>query len=160
MMALGVIGVCLFGVIGLVANLRNDNTTTSQRMLAASLSNELLELIKAQSPQNIRNSTADSPVYLKTTTASTPNLAWRVPQAGESLTLPVEDVNSGSNGDPTLVANKLPQATWSAVFTPDAGNANLIYITINLQWRLNLTAQGRPLQYTLNTAVASGFARL
>lgn len=159
LMAVAIIGLALLGVIGGISDLRNENRATSQRMLAASLGTELLELVKALGSQNLRNSTVANPVYLKTTAAGTPNLAWRVPQAGEFLALPVEEVNSGSAADPTLV-DKLPLATWNAVFTPDAANAKLIYVTVNIQWRLNQTVRGRPLQFSLSTAVASGFARL
>lgn len=160
MVAIAIIGIALLGVIAGITSLRTENLATSQRMLATSLGTELLELIKALSSQNIRNSTAAAPVYLKTSAAGTPNATWRVPQAGESLALPVEEVNSASAGDPTLVADKLPQATWTASFAPDATNATLIYVTININWRLNQTSRGRALQYTLNTAVASNFPRL
>lgn len=160
MVALAVIGIALIGMMSSINYMRMQNRAASQRLLAASIGTEILELFKALPYASITNSTVAVPIYLKGFGTAAPNTAWLVPKSGETLPLPVEDVNSAAAGNAALVADKLPLGTWSVELVPDAVTPGLQQINVTIQWKL-YAASTRPVNtYTLSTKVCTNYPNL
>ena len=100
MIAVAVLGFTLFGVMQGFSFMELRNRESSQRMLAASIETEILELFKALPYTAIGNSTASVPVYLKEVPGGAPDARWIVPAVNAWQAVPVEDVNPGSAAAP------------------------------------------------------------
>ena len=160
MVALGIVGVAMVGMMSGINYMRMQNRAASQRLLVASLGTEIIELFKALPYTSITNSTVAVPIYLKGFGTAAPNTAWLVPQSGQTQPLPVEDVNSAAAGNAALVANKLPLGTWSVAFVPDAVTPGLQQINVTIQWKL-YAASTRPTNtYTISTKVCTDYPNL
>jgi Tfp pilus assembly protein PilV len=160
MVAVGIIGIALVGLISGIGYMRMENRAASQRLLVASIGTEILELFKALPYASIANSTATTPIYLKGFGTTSPDAAWLVPQAGQTQPLPVEDVNSSSASYPSLVANKIPQGVWSVSFVPDATTPGVQQINVTIQWKLYAGTTRPPNTYTISTKVCTDFPNL
>jgi hypothetical protein len=91
---------------------------------------------------------------LKQLAAGGAGTAWQVPEANAWRAIPVEDVASTTDGDPTLVANKLPGGEWLVAFTPDATDATLVKVTVTLRWKLYNSPMQVPVTYSVSTIVS------
>lgn len=136
------------------------NRESSQRMLAASIGTEILELFKAQPYPQITNSTAGAPVYLKQVPGGLPDLRWAVPAFNAWQSLPVEDVASGTATAPQSLPNKLPSGEWRADFVPDPTTASLRQVTVTLRWQLYSGKSQRVVSLSNSTIVCQSFPSL
>lgn len=161
MVAVAILGVTLFSVMGAIALMGFRNRESSQRMLAASVENEILELFKAQPFTQITNSTVGAPVYLKQVPLTgQPDPQWIVPAVNAWQSVPVEDVVSGTAGTPPLVPNKLPNGNWRAEFATDPAKPFLRQITVTLRWQLYQGTSQRFVSLSTSTVVCQSFPSL
>lgn len=160
LVALVVIGIALIGMMSGISYVRMQNRAASQRLLAASIGTEILELFKALPYASITNSTAAVPIYLKGFGTAAPNTAWLVPKAGQTQPLPVEDVNSAAAGNAALVADKLPLGNWSVAFVPDAVTPGLQQINVTIQWKFYAASKRPTNTYTISTKVCANYPNL
>ena len=151
LVAVAIVGVALLATMSAVSYMEFENRASSQRMLAASLGMEILELFKALPFAQITNSSAGAPIYLKQLAGGGGNANWQVPAAGAWQALPVEGVNSSSAGDPSIVANKLQGGVWKVAFTPDPTDASIVQITLTMQWSLT---KRKPVTLAMSTIVS------
>lgn len=154
-MAVAIIGIALFAIMTAISRMRIESRASSQRVLAASVGNEILELFKALPYTDIRNSTVAEPVFLKGYGGPTPNAAWRVPAAGAGSwqALPVEAVDASSAANPALIGEQLPQGQWRVEFVSDAITSGTREIRLWIRWNQTVTANLRPSLYQLSTMV-------
>ena len=160
LVALGVIGIAVIGMMSAISYMRMENRAASQRLLVASIGAEILELFKALQYTDMHNSTVAAPVYLKGFGSASPNLAWYVPPAGQWQALPVEDVNSASAANPALVASKIPQGVWNVTFVPDATTPGLQQINLTIQWKVYAGTTRPDCTYAISTKVCRDFPKL
>ena len=160
MIAVLILGVSLFGVMGGISYLSARNREASQRMLAASIETEILELFKAQPFVTIGNSTAGAPVYLKQVPGGAPDPRWIVPTLNAWQTLPVEDVAPGTAAAPDLVPDKLPNGEWRADFVTDPATPSLRQITVTLHWQLHAGSSQHLVSLSTSTMVCQSFPSL
>lgn len=160
MVAVVVLGVTLFSVMGGYSFMRFRNREASQRMLAASIETEILELFKAQPYPQITNSTVAAPVYLKELPGGLPDGRWIVPAANAWQTLPIEDVAPADPAAPASVPDKLPNAVWRADFVTDPATPSVRQITVTLQWQLYRGNNQRVVSLSTSTAVCQSFPSL
>ena len=154
MVSVGIIAVGLFATMSAISYMEFQNRASSQRMLAASIAMEFLELFKALPFAQITNSTTGSPIYLKQLAAGGGSANWQVPAANAWQAIPVEDVASTSSADPILVADKLPAGVWTVAFTPDTTDATLVKVTVTLQWKLYASPKRQPITYAVSTIIS------
>ncbi len=161
MVAVAILGVTLFSVMGGIAYMGFRNRESSQRMLAASIENAILELFKAQPYTQIANSTVSAPVYLKQLPLTgQPDPQWIVPAANSWQSIPVEDVVSGTAGTPPLVENKLPSGVWRADFVTDPAQPSLRQVKVTLRWQLYQGNNQRFVSLSTSTMVCQSFPGL
>ena len=141
MVAVAVLGTGFIATMSAVSYMQFENLASSQRMLAASIEMESLELFKVLPLTQITNSTAGAPIYLKQLSGGGCHPSWQVPVSGAWKSVPVESVSSTSGGDPVLLADKLPNALWTASFTTDATDSTLRQISVMMQWNLYNTTK-------------------
>lgn len=158
--ALGVIGIGMAAVLQAVSFMQFENRSSSQRMLAASIELEILELFKTQPYAQITNSTAGTPIYLKQLAAGGGNTRWKVPLVNAWQAVPVEDVSSATATDPSIVADKLPDAVWKADFTTDATDATLRKVTVTMQWKLYTGTKRSAVTLQTSTFVSQAYPNL
>lgn len=160
LVALGVLGMAFLGILQTVSFMQFENRSGSQRMLAVSLQNEILELFKALPYDQITYPVAGSPVYLKKLASGAGNPRWIVPAQNAWQTVPVDDLNSASASDPAQVANKLPGAIWKVDFATDATDATLRQVTVTMQWRLYAGGTRPPVTMKVSTIVCQSYPNL
>ncbi|MGI8891445.1 MAG: type IV pilus modification PilV family protein [Chthoniobacterales bacterium] len=160
MVAVAILGLTVFGIMGGIAYMSVRNREASQRMLAASIETEILELFKAQPYPQITNSTAGIPVYLKQVPGGAPDAHWIVPASNAWQAIPVEDVASGTAAAPTLVPDKLPSGEWRADFVTNAATPSLRQITVTLRWQLRGGNSQRLVSLSTSTIVCQSFPSL
>lgn len=160
MVAVAILGVTLFGIMSGISFLKFRNRESSQRMLAASIETEILELFKAQPFSQITNSAAGAPVYLKQVPGGGPDARWVVPALDAWQAIPVEDVAPASAAAPASVPNKLPNGVWRADFVTDPATPSVRQITVTLQWQLYSGANQRVVSLSTSTAVCQSFPSL
>ncbi len=158
--ALGVIGIGMLAVLQAVSFMQFENRASSQRMMAASIELEILELFKTLPYTQITNSTVGTPIYLKQLAGGGGNASWIVPAANAWQPVPVEDTNSTSAADPNLIADKLPGATWRADFTTDPTDATLRQVKVTMQWKLFAGTVRNPVFLTTSTIVSQAYPGL
>jgi len=154
LIAISVLGVALTGILSGISYMRVENRASSERILVGSIATQILELFKALPYSAITNSTAGTPIYLEGYGTSSPNTAWYVPQAGQSQTLPVEDVNSTSAATPALVPNKIPQGTWSANIVTTGSTHGYKQVTVTVTWEVYAGSTRPPCTYSLSTLIS------
>jgi len=160
MVAVAILGLTFVGMASGISYMRFENRAATQRLLVASMGAQILELFKALPFSAIANSTVATPIYLEGYGTATPNTAWYVPIAGGSTALPVEDVNSASSSNPTVITNKIPQGAWSVAITTPSGSPELKQITVTITWNLYAGTTRPPDSYTISTVVCSNFPNL
>jgi len=160
LMATAILGLTLIGLMSGISFMRIQNRASSERMLASSIGSQILEMFKALPFTDIANSTAAAPIYLEGFGTATPDLAWYVPQAGQWQTLPVEDVNSTASGYPSVITDKLPEGQWQVQIQPLASNANVVQVTVTINWNLYAGASTPPYTYSISTMVDNTFPTL
>lgn len=160
LVAVAVITVATVSTLSGISYMRMENRAASQRMLVASLGTEMIELFKSLQYADMHNSTVATPIYLKGFGSATPNAAWVVPKAGQWQALPVEAVNSGSNSNPGIIADKIPQGVWTVDFVPDPAVPELQQINIRIQWKLYAGSTRPPFSYAISTKVCGDFPTL
>ena len=160
MVAVAILGLSLSFVMGGISYMRFRNRESSQRMLAASIQTEMLELFKAQPFPQITNSTAAAPVYLKQVPGGAPDTRWKVPVANSWESVPVEDVAPDNPAAPVSVANKLPNGVWRADFVTDPATPTLRQVTVTMQWQLYPGNNQRVVSLSTSTAVCQNFPSL
>ena len=158
--ALGVIGIGMIAVLQAISFMQFENRASSQRMLAASIELEILELFKTLPFAQITNSTGGTPIYLKKLASGAANTSWRVPALNTWQTVPVEDTSSASAADPALLADKLPSAQWRADFTDDPTDATLRQVKVTMQWKLYASNSRSPVFLQTSTIVAQAYPNL
>jgi Tfp pilus assembly protein PilV len=158
--ALGVIGIGMIAVLQAISFMQFENRASSQRMLAASIELEILELFKTLPFAQITNSTTGTPIYLKKLAGGSANTSWIVPAINSWQNVPVEDTSSGSAADPTLLADKLPGAQWRADFTTDATDATLRQVKVTMRWRLYGGTSRNQVTLQTSTIVAQAYPNL
>jgi hypothetical protein len=160
MVAVTLVGLTLFGVMSAISFIGERNREASQRMLAASIGTEILELFKAQPFSQIANSTVAAPVYLKEVPGGGPDARWKVPAFNSWQSIPVEDVAPADSAAPATVADKLPNGLWRADFVNDPLTPTLRQITVTLQWQLRGGATQRVISLSTSTTVCQYFPSL
>lgn len=160
MVAVLVLGLTLFSVMGGISFMKFRNRESSQRMLAASIETEILELFKAQPFPQIINSTAAAPVYLKQLPGGLPDPRWIVPAAKAWQTLPIEDVAPGNAAAPATVPDKLPNGVWRADFVSNPATPSLRQVTVTAQWQLYSGNKQRVVSLSTSTAICQSFPSL
>ncbi len=160
MVAVAILGLTLFSVMGGIAYMRFRNRESSQRMLAASVETEILELFKAQPFPQITNSTGAVPVYLKQVPGGAPDTRWIVPTANAWQTVPIEDVTPGDAAAPASIPDKLPNGRWRADFVTDPATPTLRQVTVTMQWQLYSGNNQRVVSLSTSTAVCQSFPSL
>lgn len=160
MVAVAILGVTLFSVMGGIAFMGFRNRESSQRMLAASIETGILELFKAQPYPQITNSTAGAPVYLKQLPGGLPDPRWIVPAVNAWQAAPVEDVASATSAAPATVPDKLPNGEWRADFVTDPAKPSLRQITVTLRWQLYSGTFQRVVSLSTSTVVCQSFPSL
>lgn len=166
--ALAIAGVGLVSTMQAISYLEFENRASSQRMLAASIQMEILELFKTQ-PFDQLTASPLPPLYLKQDSTGAAGLArWVIPTpgtdpysstlSGTPQALPVESVLSSSAADPPVVAGKLPSATWRWTSRPDptdATNTNLRQITVIVEWKTaENSTRSEPLRLYASTIIS------
>ena len=160
MVAVAILGLTLFSVMGGIAYIRFRNRESSQRMLAASIEMEILELFKAQPFPLIANSTAVAPVYLKQVPGGAPDPRWIVPTVDTWQAVPIEDVAPGNAAAPASIPDKLPNGVWRADFVTDPATPTLRQVTVTMQWQLYSGNDQRVVSLSTSTAVCQSFPSL
>lgn len=174
MVAVAVLGLSLFGIMEGISYMRFRNRESSQRMLAASISTEILELFKAQPFPQITNSTppdpndlTKGPIYLKQLPLTgQPDPNWMVPEKGlvtdsnSWKPIPVEDVAPATATAPGLVADKLPNGEWRADFVSDPAKPSLQQVTVTLRWKLYQGMKQRFVSLSTSTTICQTFPSL
>lgn len=160
MVAVTILTVTLLSMVGGISFMKFRNRESSQRMLAASIETEILELFKAQPFPQITNSTVAAPVYLKQVPGGLPDARWQVPAANAWQTLPIEDVAPADAAAPATVPDKLPNGVWRADFVSDAATPSLRQVTVTLQWQLYSGAGQRVVSLSTSTAICQSFPSL
>lgn len=160
MVAVAILGATLFSVMGGISFMGLRNRESSQRMLAASIETEILELFKAQPYPQITNSTAGTPVYLKQVPGGGPDTRWIVPEVNAWQPVPVEDVAPGTAAAPQLVPDKLPNGEWRADFVTDPATPALRQVTVTLRWQLYEGSSQRTVSLSTSTIVCQSFPNL
>ncbi len=160
MVAVAILGLTLFSVMGGIAYMRFRNRESSQRMLAASIQTELLELFKAQPFPQITNSTAIAPVYLKQIPGGAPDTRWIVPVANAWQAIPIEDVAPGNSAAPASIPDKLPNGVWRADFVTTPATPTLQQVTVTMQWQLYPGNNQRVVSMSTSTAICQSFPSL
>ena len=160
MIATSILGLMLFGLMSAMSFISARNRDASQRMLAASIATEILELFKAQPFSQIANSTAGAPVYLKEVPGGGPDARWKVPTFNSWESIPVEEVAPASGGSPATVPDKLPNGLWRADFIDDPLTPTLRQITVTLQWQLHAGLTQRVVSLSTSTMVCQSFPSL
>lgn len=160
MVAVAILGLTLFSVMGGISYIGVRNRESSQRMLAASIETEILELFKAQPFPQITNSTGAAPVYLKQVPGGAPDARWMVPEANAWQTVPIEDVAPANPAAPASVPDKLPNGVWRADFVTDPATPTLRQVTVTMQWQLYQGNNQRLVSLSTSTAVCQSFPSL
>lgn len=160
MVAIAILGLTLFSVMGGISYMGFRNRESSQRMLAASIETEILELFKAQPFPQITNSTGGAPVYLKQVPGGAPDMRWMVPAANAWQTVPIEDVDPANPAAPASVPDKLPNGVWRADFVSDPATPTLRQVTVTMQWQLYQGNSQRVVSLSTSTAVCQSFPSL
>ena len=160
MVAVTILGLGLFGLMSAMSFIGHRNREASQRMLAASIGSEILELFKAQPLSQIANSMVATPVYLKEVPGGGPDAKWRVPAFNSWATIPVEDVTPAVAGAPATVPDKLLNGLWRADFVDDPLTPPLRQITVTLQWQPRNGANQRVVSLITSTTVCQYFPSL
>jgi type II secretory pathway pseudopilin PulG len=160
MVAIAIMGVTLFSIMGGIAYLSFRNRESSQRMLASSIETEILELFKAQPFPQITNSTGTAPVYLKQIPGGAPDARWIVPAVNAWQAIPVEDVAPANAAAPATVPDKLPNGVWRADFYSDPLTPTLRQITVTLRWQLYAGLSQRTVSLSTSTIVSQSFPSL
>jgi type II secretory pathway pseudopilin PulG len=160
MVAVTILGLGLFGLMSAMSFIGERNREASQRMLAASIGSEILELFKAQPFSQIANSTVAAPVYLKEVPGGGPDAKWRVPAFNSWASIPVEDVTPAVASAPATVPDKLPNGLWRADFVDDPLTPTLRQITVTLQWQPRAGANQRVVSLSTSTTVCQYFPSL
>lgn len=160
MVAVAILGLTLFSVMGGIAYMRFRNHESSQRMLAASIEMEILELFKAQPFPQITNSTGAAPVYLKQVPGGAPDARWIVPAANAWQAIPIEDVAPGNSAAPASIPDKLPNGVWRADFVNNPVTPTLRQVTVTMQWQLYPGNNQRVVSLSTSTAVCQSFPSL
>lgn len=160
MIAVAILGLMLFSVMAAISFLSARNREASQRMEAASIATEILELFKAQPFSQITNSTTSAPIYLKQVPGGGPDTLWKVPALNSWIAIPVETVDPTTANPPVAVPNKLPNGVWRADFVNDPTKPTLRQITVTLQWQLRAGASQRLASLSTSTVVYQNFPSL
>jgi len=160
MVAVAILGLTLFSVMGGIAYMRFRNRESSQRMLAASIEMEILELFKAQPFPQIINSTAGAPVYLKQVPGGAPDARWIVPAANAWQPVPIEDVAPTDPAAPASIPDKLPNGVWRADFVTNPATTTLRQVTVTMQWQLYSGNNQRVVSLSTSTAICQSFPSL
>jgi prepilin-type N-terminal cleavage/methylation domain-containing protein len=159
LIAVAILGVTLVCMMGGISYMRIQNRSASERLLAGSIASQILEKFKALPYAEIANSTTAASgtgaIYLEGMGTASPDLAWYVPQAGQTQPIPVEDVNSTSSGTPSVVTDKLPEGYWSATITPLTSPPGVTQVTVALTWNVYAGSTQPPITYSLSTMVSS-----
>lgn len=155
MVAVAVLGTGFVATMSAISYMQFESRAASQRMLAASIGMEILELFKVLPYAQIANSRAGAPIYLKQLSGGGGNPGCQVPTSGAWKAVPVESVSASIAGNPALVADKLPNALWSASFTTEPTDSTLREITVTIQWKLYNTTKRQPVTLSMSTIVSS-----
>lgn len=160
MIAVVVLGLTLVGVMEGLSFMEMRNRESSQRMLAASIETEILELFKAQPYTEIANSTVAAPVYLKEVPGGAPDARWIVPAVSAWQPVPVEDVDPSSDAAPASVPDKLPNGVWKADFVTDPATPSVVQVTVTMRWQLYRGNTQRTASLSTSTIICQNFPNL
>ncbi|MEO8377455.1 MAG: prepilin-type N-terminal cleavage/methylation domain-containing protein [Candidatus Sumerlaeota bacterium] len=141
LIAVAIFSITLLGYLMGVFYMQRQNRTITQREVAMQKAIEISELFKNSAFSDVAYSTTATPKYLRRDSVGAWYGIWKIPESNTQwLTLPVEDVNPTSSANPTVIADKLPQAAWTCTIANVTMGAAPTWtfrrVTVNVRWKL------------------------